>query len=534
MTSGKRFFIAGYYGFGNVGDEAVVSVILQDIRTIDPDASFVLTAEREEQAKHLHPEVEATVSWRNTQEVIAAIRESDYVVIGGGGLWNSYFEYEEADPFERTDNYASHIYNVPILARLLDKPVIVYAVGGGHIAGEWPQKQAATALDCASLIMVRDLRTRAYFLSLGISENRIHVTADPAFRLAVMPGNDEVSRWAAANRPIAVVLRHWLEMPAGIHDTLAEELDILSAQLGRPLLFVPFDVGLHRDDRLSDDARLCRNIMSQLSRSKDARMLEGERNPEVISELLGAAALVISMRLHGNILAVARRRPLVGIAYDPKVRAVLEDLGLADHVLTLDEICTPGVLSGLSQRVVGAAEQMTRAWETAVEKSSRSVTLVRDFLAAPVLCPLPPAVEQLRGQLLIEAMTVGSHHRALVEKFGGLARNHVNAGEWALALPLLSILESAHPEDAEWIYLKSLTDLALGRDPAECLTGLDSALAKGYDPSWVLFNRAQCLLKMGRLDEAEDDLLEAASLNPGISEIATVQGWIDEARRRRT
>lgn len=143
-------------------------------------------------------------------------------------------------------------------------------------------------------------------------------------------------------------------------------------------------------------------------------------------------------------------------------------------------------------------------------------------------------MEQLRKQLVIEAMTVGSHHRALVEKFGGLARNRVNAGEWALALPLLSILESALPDDAEWIYLKSLSDLALGLDPAECLAGLDSALAKGYDRSWVLFNRAQCLLKMGRLDEAEDDLLEAASLNPGISGIATVQGWIDEARKRRT
>ena len=79
-------------------------------------------------------------------------------------------------------------------------------------------------------------------------------------------------------------------------------------------------------------------------------------------------------------------------------------------------------------------------------------------------------------------------------------------------------------------YFHALALAACGRHEG-ALIAFNEAVAKGYDPAWALYNRAQCLLSMGRFDEAEDDLAHVRRLNLSIAGIDTVQRWIDEARR---
>ncbi|HXM06785.1 MAG TPA: polysaccharide pyruvyl transferase family protein, partial [Candidatus Acidoferrum sp.] len=79
-----RLLISGYYGFGNLGDEALLRIIVDRISTRVPAADIeVLSATPGRTARELHVRSTPRGQWRNVRR---AIRESDVVVSGGGGL----------------------------------------------------------------------------------------------------------------------------------------------------------------------------------------------------------------------------------------------------------------------------------------------------------------------------------------------------------------------------------------------------------------------------------------------------------------
>jgi polysaccharide pyruvyl transferase WcaK-like protein len=78
-----RAVISGYYGFGNVGDEAILAGLLQGFRELAPEATLtVLSGDpAATEAEHGVP------AWpRGVRHAASAIRQADLLVSGGGGL----------------------------------------------------------------------------------------------------------------------------------------------------------------------------------------------------------------------------------------------------------------------------------------------------------------------------------------------------------------------------------------------------------------------------------------------------------------
>jgi len=63
-----------------------------------------------------------------------------------------------------------------------------------------------------------------------------------------------------------------------------------------------------------------------------AQALPHPSSPHAAIEALSHARTIVSMRLHGVILGAVTGRPIVPIAYSPKVAAIAEDL----HLTSLD------------------------------------------------------------------------------------------------------------------------------------------------------------------------------------------------------
>ena len=90
MPAGARsILIAGYYGFGNAGDEAILAAMLGELRVLRPDLDLAV-ASGDPAATAARHGVRA-VARDDLTAVIAAIRASDLVILGGGGLFQDYW-----------------------------------------------------------------------------------------------------------------------------------------------------------------------------------------------------------------------------------------------------------------------------------------------------------------------------------------------------------------------------------------------------------------------------------------------------------
>jgi hypothetical protein len=212
-TTARHVLIAGYYGFGNTGDEAILAAMLQDLRLVVPEARFLVTSGSPTATASTH-DVEA-IQWNDIPAVVEAARRSDLILIGGGGLFHDYWGFEPQNLFSRHYYGISTLATVALLATLLDKPLMVYAVGVGPLLSKESQVHTRAIFEQAHAATVRDLESGQLLESIGVAPGSIEVTADPAFRLGPPPGDRGRVLIAAEGLPspgrplVGVVVRQW-------------------------------------------------------------------------------------------------------------------------------------------------------------------------------------------------------------------------------------------------------------------------------------------------------------------------------------
>ena len=80
----RKIFIFGYYGFQNTGDEAILQVILDQIKKNIPHARLtVLSYKAAETIKKYNVRA---ISRNKYISLIKAIKESDIIISGGGSI----------------------------------------------------------------------------------------------------------------------------------------------------------------------------------------------------------------------------------------------------------------------------------------------------------------------------------------------------------------------------------------------------------------------------------------------------------------
>ncbi len=535
----RSALLGGYWGFGNVGDEAVAATVVDDLRAAWPGVRLILTSERPEATARRYG-VEA-IGWREITPLVEAIAASDHVVIGGGGLWNSYHPFDVSDPLRDSSNYAQHVFALPLLARLLGKPATIFAVGGGEVRGDAPRRLAALGAACAGTIVVRDARSRAFMDELtGASAGdprAARLAADPAFRLSA-PSPAEIGGlatdivWADACRPIVAVAREWLD--AGTDELVRDFAALLRAAAlasGRPVAFVPFDVALGGVSHFDDDEGLAERIAAAMP-GVETRIVRGEHHPRAVARLLESAAVVVSMRLHGCILSVRAGVPVLGLGYDPKVAAVMGDIGLGDRVVGLDAIGRAETARRLAAMADDPAERaaVAAARETAVAASNRGPALLAEALRAARRPPLPPEAEALRDRYAAGFLTV----RAAVERrlpgVARIVREAVNAGRPDDAQPLAATLSALLPESGEWPYLDAIARAGLGAPPSETLRLLADAERRGFARAWVRHVAATERLRAGDVAGAAEELRRLATEAPDHPGLDALRAAVEAAR----
>ena len=302
MTGSPRFLLSGYYGFGNLGDEALLGVIVAQLRARLPGCAIdVLSADPAATAATYG--VEATPRM-DARLVRAAIARADAVLSGGGGL------------LQNATSTRSLVYYCEILRRAVraKKPAMIFAqsigpldLRGRAIVRWWcGGVSAATVRDERSFALLRRLLPRV----------PVERAADPVFLVdAPAEPYDFGAQGLDPGAPYVIVsVRRSPGFENGIA-TLAAAVDRLAGEYGALVAFLP--LGGAADAEASTQV---------IRRCRTAPTLLPSCTPAEAAQVIGAARAVIGMRLHAVIFAARFGVPFLAIPYDPKVSSLTADL----------------------------------------------------------------------------------------------------------------------------------------------------------------------------------------------------------------
>ena len=297
-----RLLISGYYGFGNIGDEAILAAILEQLPIRAPEAEIVVLSgnPRRTQAEH---DVQA-VSRRSPATVWRELRRADLLISGGGGL------------IQDTTSALSPLYYLGVLnlARLVHTPYMIFAQGLGPLRRRLSQRLTAWACGQAAAVTVRDEPSAAMLRNeLALPAVPVHVTADPALLLS--PCDSERTEQllrncgiSAGQPAVGVSLRPW---PQGRFVAAMPPLvRHLRESLGVQVLLIPF--------QSPEDLDLARRLAADCG--GQTAVLDGVTDPREFLGVISSLDLLVSMRLHALILAAAGAVPALALSYDPKVQ----------------------------------------------------------------------------------------------------------------------------------------------------------------------------------------------------------------------
>ena len=331
MHTVHRVAISGYYGFHNLGDEAVLYSMVSALRELRPELDItVLSADPAFTARAYG--VDAVNRWR-PGEVAAALRGCDLLISGGGSL------------LQDVTGFKSLAYYLGVIAMALAyrRPVMFYAQGIGPVRSAAGRRLVGLAARRARVVTVRDKASRDDLAGMGVPPADIKVVADPVLGLSPgavdpAPGRQILAQAGLGTKAplVGISVRPWPGFQR-VQTALAGACQELKAS-GVKIALLP----LHHPG----DLELSRAVAADLDGTA-AVITERLTVPETMS-LIGHFNALVGMRLHSLIMAAVMGVPPVGISYDPKIDRFMGSLGL-ESAGTVDDLSTSNLLASLHQ-----------------------------------------------------------------------------------------------------------------------------------------------------------------------------------------
>ena len=316
---GQPVLLCGYYGEHNLGDDALLEVLLGQL----PEGCTPLVTARDQQEVQRRLQV-ATTDRTRLKGVLASLGRCRALVLGGGSL------LQDATSFRSLLYYAALI----VAARLQGKPVLLWGQGLGPLRRRRSRLLVRGLLPLATAISWRDPASAALAASWGIDA----VTgSDPVWALPA-------GGWRGPGGPIVLCWRPVPQLAGEAWRPYLRALDQLAEAADREVLWLPF----HREqdrgllERLAGEGLLSAALQA---RSREVRV----EDPAGALACFRSAGLVVAMRLHGLILAALAGSPCAALSYDPKVGAAAAAIGCPCH--DLSEPPGASLLEGWTERL---------------------------------------------------------------------------------------------------------------------------------------------------------------------------------------
>jgi len=300
--------ISGYYGYGNLGDDAILLAIQQQMALSGRPIELHVLSRRPEHTKRQYGL--RAIQRFNPLQVLKTLRECDVLISGGGSL------------LQDKTSTRSLLYYIALirLAKALGKPVFMYANGIGPITRESNRSKVRDCVALCDVVTLRDKDSLEELKSLGVTREDMVITGDPVFTLAPPEHSGDTLTGLGIEHPNGVIGISVRSIPdmANFPREFARVCDRLIRERGKAIVFLIMQESI--------DEPISRAVQQLMTEPSYIRKTPGDL-PSMLN-LIQDMDAIIAMRLHTIIFAANVNVPVIGCNYDPKVASMLDILGL--------------------------------------------------------------------------------------------------------------------------------------------------------------------------------------------------------------
>lgn len=342
-----KILITGYIGLYNVGDEAILSGVVNSLNKYIDNANFSVVTNNPNETKELHnvtpvfqsfkrgigPFIKNQITKREMLQVYHAIDNCDVFILGGGEL------LQDLNP-----------YNLPILLSLMylahkkKKKTVIYGMGAGPIESKFGKKLCKNILKNVDLITVRDKKSKIALENCGLSN--VIQTADPAFAIDLPDKstiNNILNEMNFINREniISATLHNLLYNDDLYRKSKGAHIDLTDRRKKMANLY---EYVLESDKRLMFLSTVKKDRdnyvkINKFFHNKDISIIpDYYSDVRYVLSLLSISDMLIGMRLHSLIFATMLGIPFIPISYCEKVKNFLEMINLGNLYVDIEEI----------------------------------------------------------------------------------------------------------------------------------------------------------------------------------------------------
>lgn len=275
-----KYVVSGYIGFDNFGDEAIASVLTQNLKKIGAEKITLISSNPQKTAKLYDVESAGMFGF------LKPIMESDVLISGGGSL------------LQDVTSLKSLIYYLGIImtALFFRKKVIIFAQGFTPFRTKIGKFLTKFVLKRCHKITVRDEKSQMLLKEMGIDS--ILVT-DPVFGIGIN---------VSEKRGIGLQLRSFPTLTDEFVEKLVAEIKTRFPSQEIKLISLQDSIDLPVLEKI--DGKIYKNLTVQ----------------DALQELASLEYL-IGMRFHACLIAAKAGVKVLGINYDVKVETLAKTLG---------------------------------------------------------------------------------------------------------------------------------------------------------------------------------------------------------------
>lgn len=333
----SKIVISGYYGYDNLGDEAILMAIISVFKSINKDIELVILSDSPDITEKRY-QVKA-INRNKLGELWNEIKECDLFISGGGSL------FQDVTSWRSIPYYTGLLF----LALFFKKKTVIYAQGIGPVKSKIYRWLIAKIANCCDLVTVRDKCSRELLINWGVKTDHVFLSVDPVFALKELDWSkvntnrkdpDIINNNFKKNKPLlGVNVRSWSDNT--YLESVADAIIEMVKETEGNVLLIPMHLGQDREVC----KKLKERVLNRFENSDCSNKLTSYIKIEILEDNYGPVAMLkiyekldflLGVRLHSLIFATLQDVPFVGLEYDPKIKGFIESTGINSGITAGD------------------------------------------------------------------------------------------------------------------------------------------------------------------------------------------------------